>query len=145
MARCEPRVSCINIKKYLKSREISQFGLAPNVRERARERDEGEKKQASPAISRGFASQNSAGRELKLFYATRVMRGYRNHKILPRFKVRVFTENKKRQCPGKSRKLRLGFYPTRFNFYLRACVCVCVKVENAVQFFSSDPMTVFWP
>ena len=61
MARCEPRVSCINIKKYLKSRKISQFGLEPNVRER-----EGRKKQASPAISRGFAGQNSAGRELKL-------------------------------------------------------------------------------
>ena len=22
---------------------------------------------------------------------------------------------------------------------------MCVKVENAIQFFSSDPMTVFWP
>ena len=44
MARCEPRVSCINIKKYLKSRKISQFGLAPNVRERERERERREKK-----------------------------------------------------------------------------------------------------
>ena len=108
MARCEPRVSCINIKKYLKSREISQFGLAPNIRERERERerDEGEKKQASPTISWGFAGKNSADRELKLFYATRAMRGYRNHKISPRSKVRVFTETKKRRCPMKSRKLR---------------------------------------
>ena len=38
MARYEPHVSCINIKKYLKSRNISQFGLAPNVQERERER-----------------------------------------------------------------------------------------------------------
>ena len=81
MARCELRGSCINIKKYLKSRKISQLGLAPNVRERERERDEGEKNQASSAISRGFACQNSTGRELKLFYATRATRGYQNHKI----------------------------------------------------------------
>ena len=52
MARCEPRVSCINIKKYLKSREISQFGLAPNVRER--ERDEGEKKASFSSDFTGF-------------------------------------------------------------------------------------------
>ena len=104
MAQCEPCVSCINIKKYLKSRKISQFGLAPNIRER--EREEGEKKQASSAISRGFAGRNSASRELKLFYATRAARGYWNHKISPRSKVRVFMETEKRRCPGKSRKLR---------------------------------------
>ena len=44
MVRCEPHVSCINIKKYLKSRNISQFGLAPDVRERERERERGRKK-----------------------------------------------------------------------------------------------------
>ena len=94
MARCEQRVSCINIKKYLKSRKISQFGLAPNVRERERERRE-KKKQASPTISQGFVDWNSTDRELKLFYATRAMHGYQNHKISPRFKVQVFTETEK--------------------------------------------------
>ena len=94
----------INIKKISKKKKISQFGLKKNVRERKRE--EGEKKQASPAILRGFAGQNSVGRELKLLYATRAMRGYQNHKISPRSKVRVFKETKKRRCPGKSRYLR---------------------------------------
>ena len=70
--------------------------------ERERERRE-KKKQASPAISLGFTGRNSAGRELKLIYATRATRGYRNHNILPRFKVWVFTKTEKRQCPGKSR------------------------------------------
>ena len=42
MARCEPRVSCINIKKISKIKNISQFGLEQNIREK--ERDEGEKK-----------------------------------------------------------------------------------------------------
>ena len=44
MARCEPRVSCINIKKIYKIKNISQFGLEQNVREREREKEEGEKK-----------------------------------------------------------------------------------------------------
>ena len=43
MSRCESHVSCMNIKKYIKSRKISRFGLAPNVRERER----GERKKAS--------------------------------------------------------------------------------------------------
>ena len=68
-----------------------------------RERKRREKKSKLPAISLGFAGRNSAGRELKLIYATRATRGYRNHNILPRFKVRVFTKTEKRQCPGKSR------------------------------------------
>ena len=51
MARCEPRVSCINIKKISKIKNISQFGLEQNVKDREREREEREKKkQASPAI-----------------------------------------------------------------------------------------------
>ena len=41
MARCEPRVSCINIKKIYKIKNISQFGQEQNVREI--EREEGEK------------------------------------------------------------------------------------------------------
>ena len=48
MARCEPRVSCINIKKISKIKNISKFGLEQNIRER--EREEEEKKQASAAI-----------------------------------------------------------------------------------------------
>ena len=42
MARCEPRVSCINIKKISKIKNISQFGLEQNVREG--EKEDGEKK-----------------------------------------------------------------------------------------------------
>ena len=105
MARCESRVSCINIKKISKIK-ISQFGLEQNIRERERERREKNKKQASSAILRGFASQNSAGRELKLLYVTRATRGYRNHKISPRSKVQVFTETEKRRYLGKSCYLR---------------------------------------
>ena len=43
MARCEPHVSCINIKKIFKIKNISQFGLEQNVRERERR----ERKKAS--------------------------------------------------------------------------------------------------
>ena len=102
MARCEPHVSCINIKKYLKARKDLTIWLAPNVRERERERRE-KKSNLSLAISWGFAGRNSAGRELKLFYATRATRGYQNHKISPRSKVQVFMETEKMRCPGKSR------------------------------------------
>ena len=38
MARCEPRVSYININKISKIKNISQFGLEQNVRERERGR-----------------------------------------------------------------------------------------------------------
>ena len=106
MARCEPRVSCININKISKIKNISQFGLEQNVRERERERGGRKKKQASPAILRGFFNQNSEGRELNLFYATRAKRGYRNNEISPRSKVRVFTESEKMRFLGKSRYLR---------------------------------------
>ena len=57
---------------------------------------EGEKKQASPAILRGFANRNSTGQGLKLLYVTRVTRGYRNHNISSRSKVGVFIETEKR-------------------------------------------------
>ena len=103
MARCEPRVSCINIKKISKIKNISQFGLEQNVRERE---GGGREKQASPAILQGFAGHNSIGRKLKLLYAMRATRGYRNHKNSPRSKVRVFTETEKMRCPEKSRYLR---------------------------------------
>ena len=49
MAQCGPRVSCIYIKKISKIKNISQFGLEQNVREREKERRE-KKKQASLAI-----------------------------------------------------------------------------------------------
>ena len=61
-----------------------------------RERERGKKSNLSPMISRGFDCRNSAGRELKLLYATRATRGYWNHKISSRSKVRVFTETKKK-------------------------------------------------
>ena len=93
MAQCESRVSCTNIKKISKIKNISQFGLEKNIRER--DREEGEKKQVSPTILRGFSNRNSVGRELKLLYTTRATRGYRNHKIWPKSKVRVFTESRK--------------------------------------------------
>ena len=105
MARCEPCVSCVNIKKISKIKNISNFGREQNVRER--ESEDGEKKkQASPVILRSFVGWNSASRELKLLYATRATRGYKNHKISPRSKVQVFTETEKRRCPGKSLYLR---------------------------------------
>ena len=95
------------IKKISKIKNISQFGLEHKLeRETEREREEGEKKKASPAILQGFAGRNSADWELKLLYATRATRGYWNHKILPRSKVRVFMVIEKRQCLRKSRYLR---------------------------------------
>ena len=72
----------------------SHFGLREK-RDRKREREE-RKENLSPAISQGFAGRNSASRELKLLYATRVTRGYWNHKISPRSKVLVFTETEKK-------------------------------------------------
>ena len=63
-------------------------------------------------------------------------------------KVQVFTETEKRRYPGKSRKLRYGFYPTRFNFYLRACVCVS-KWRMMSSFFFLRPhycvLAITWP
>ena len=98
MARCEPRVSCINIKKISKIKNISQFGLKQNVRERERG---GKKKQASPTILQGFSGRNLEGQELNLFYATRAKRVYQNNEISPRSKVRVFTESDKMRFLGK--------------------------------------------
>ena len=43
------------------------------------------KNDLSPMFSRGFASRNSTGRELKLLYAMRATRGYQNQKISARF------------------------------------------------------------
>ena len=80
--------------------------------------------------------RSSSDREVKSVHATRAMRGYQNNKFLPRSKVRVFTETEKRRCPGQSRYLRYGFSHTRFNFCLRACVCV--SKGGAVQF---SPLT----
>ena len=51
-----------------------------------REREEGGEKQPFSGDSRGFAGRNLTGRELKLLYATRATRRYRNHKISPRFR-----------------------------------------------------------
>ena len=77
------------IKKYICeiSKKISQKYLDQTL-ERERERRE-KKSNFSPTILRGFVGRNSAGRELKLLYKTRATRGYQNHKISPRSKVRV--------------------------------------------------------
>ena len=80
----------------------THFGLSQTVRERVRERE----KQSSLFDSRDFVGRISLGQELKLIYATRATRGYQNHKIHPRSKVRVFTKTKKRWCPVKSHHLR---------------------------------------
>ena len=81
--------------------------------------------------------QFSLDREVKSVYTMRATRGYQNHKFSPRSKIRVFTEIEKRRCPRKSRYLRLGFTPTRFNLCLRACVCV--SKGGAVQFSPTTP------
>ena len=65
------------------------------MREREREREE-RKANLSSEISWGFTGQNSVGRKLKLLYATRATRGYWNHKISPRSKVRVFMKTEKK-------------------------------------------------
>ena len=49
MAQCEPRVSCINIKKISKIKNISQFGLEQNIRER-----EGERREKKSKLPRRF-------------------------------------------------------------------------------------------
>ena len=72
MVRCEPHVSCINIKKISKIKNISQFDLEQNIRERERRE---KNKQSSLAILLGFVGSNSKGRELKMFYTTRASRG----------------------------------------------------------------------
>ena len=77
------------------------FWPQPN-RKRERERE----KQSSLFDSHDFVGRISLGQELKLLYEKSSTRGYRNHKILPRFKVWVFTKTEKRQCPGKPRHLR---------------------------------------
>ena len=56
----------------------------------------GRKANLSSAISPGLTGRNSASQELKQLYATRTTRGYWNHKISPRSKVRVFTETEKK-------------------------------------------------
>ena len=69
-------------------------------------RDREREKQSSLLYSQDFVGRISLGQELKLLYATRATRGYRNHKISPRFKVRVFMKTEKWQCPWKPRHLR---------------------------------------
>ena len=77
-------------------------------REREREREE-RKANLSPAISRGFVGRNSAGRELKLLYATRVTGGYWNHKISLTSKVRVFMETEKKAVSREITLIEVGF------------------------------------
>ena len=74
-----------------------------------RERERGKKNNISPAISRGFAGRNLAGRKLKLLYVTRATHGYRNHKISPRSKVRVFIETEKKVVSREITLIKVGF------------------------------------
>ena len=60
-------------------------------------------------ISRGFVDRNSAGRELKLLYATRATRGYWNHKISSRSKVWVFTKTEKKAVSREIKLIEVGF------------------------------------
>ena len=63
----------------------------------------------SSEISRGFAGPNSAGRDLKLLYAMRATRGYWNHKISPRSKVRVFMKTEKKVVSRELTLIEVGF------------------------------------
>ena len=85
--------------------KISHFGLREK---RDREREE-RKANLSLAISRGFVYRNSAGRELKLLYATRAMRGYWNHKISSRSKVQVFTKIEKKMVSREIKLIEVRF------------------------------------
>ena len=76
---------------------------------RDRERERGKKSNLSLAISQGFSDRNSARQELKLFYVMRATRGYRNHKISPRSKVRVFTETEKKAVSREITLIEVGF------------------------------------
>ena len=117
MTRREPRVHTKNsLKKYLTSQDFI-FGLRPNrkrerererkkEREREREREREEKRQSSLFDSRVFVGRISLGQEVKLLYAKRATRGYRNYKISSKFKVRVFTKTKKMWYPRKPHYLR---------------------------------------
>ena len=105
MALREPRVSCKNSLKKSNLPKDLIFGLIQIV-EREREGGKERESQASLFDSRDFIGRNSAIRELKLIYVTRVACGYKNHQILPRSKVRDFMETKKMWCPVKSHHLR---------------------------------------
>ena len=76
--------------------------------ERERERRE-RKANLSPAISRGFASRNSASQELKLLYTTRPTREYWNHKISPRSKLQVFVKTQKKAVSQEITLIEVGF------------------------------------
>ena len=44
-----------------------------------------------------------------MLYATRVMRGYRNHKISPRSEVRVFMKTEKKAVSREIMLIEVGF------------------------------------
>ena len=136
MARREPRIHTINILKYLTRPKSSHFGLRPNRnthREREREKRES---QASLFNSRDFASHSSIVQELKMLYVTRATRGYRNHKILPRFKVRVFTKTDKKTVSWEITPFEVGFFSYSSYFLSND---MCVSKGDVVQFFSLTP------
>ena len=76
--------------------------------ERERERERKEKQPFSGDFT-GFCRSELAGRDLKLFHVARVTRGYRNHKISPRSKVRVFMETEKKMVSREITLIEVGF------------------------------------
>ena len=79
MARCESRLSCINIKKISKIKNISQFGLEQNVRERERERKEREREREE--------------REKKTSFFGDFTRFFQLELGMPRVKVALYDES----------------------------------------------------
>ena len=139
MARYEPRVSCITIKKISKIKNISQFGLKQMLEIESREK----KASFSENFTRYCPSELGRPR-VKAALRDESYAWVPESQDFPRFKVSVFTKTEKRRCPWKSRCLRYGFSPTWFNLCLRASVCVCVQGKCCLV-FPFDPMTGFWP
>ena len=103
MARCELRVSCINIKKISKIKNISQFGLEPNVRERERG---GRKKTSFYDDFTGFCRSELDRSRVKATLRDERYAWVPESQDFAKVLVRVFTEIEKRQYPRKSRYLR---------------------------------------
>ena len=71
-----------------------------------------------------------------MLYVTRATRGYRNHKILPRFKVWVFTKTDKKTVSREITPFEVGFFSYSSYFLSND---MCVSKGDAVQFFSLTP------
>ena len=82
----------------------SHFGLREKC-ELERERRE------TPSLYdlRRLSGRNPSSQDLKPLYATRATRGLWNHKISPRFKVRVFTKTEKKAVSREITLIEVGF------------------------------------